>query len=124
MFFFQAEDGIRDTSVTGVQTCALPISLKDSSVIRCNTGIASGAPNNEHGRIPPVLIPKITSRFNRILVWFDQDQGGHAGARKYNQKYGWDAIFIPEKFGIKDPFEFISKYGKKEFIQLTKYLTK
>src|SRR5437763_4955309 len=26
IFFFQAEDGIRDTSVTGVQTCALPIS--------------------------------------------------------------------------------------------------
>ena len=26
-FFFQAEDGIRDTSVTGVQTCALPIYL-------------------------------------------------------------------------------------------------
>src|SRR5437763_3297146 len=26
-FFFQAEDGIRATSLTGVQTCALPISL-------------------------------------------------------------------------------------------------
>ena len=26
-FFFQAEDGIRDRSVTGVQTCALPISM-------------------------------------------------------------------------------------------------
>src|SRR5438445_12935563 len=26
-FFFQAEDGIRDIGVTGVQTCALPISL-------------------------------------------------------------------------------------------------
>src|SRR5437763_1258942 len=26
VFFFRAEDGIRDTSVTGVQTCALPIS--------------------------------------------------------------------------------------------------
>src|SRR5437867_11953138 len=25
-FFFQAEDGIRDRTVTGVQTCALPIS--------------------------------------------------------------------------------------------------
>src|SRR5437016_9200786 len=25
VFFFQAEDGIRDWSVTGVQTCALPI---------------------------------------------------------------------------------------------------
>src|SRR2546429_1226201 len=27
VFFFQAEDGIRDVAVTGVQTCALPISL-------------------------------------------------------------------------------------------------
>src|SRR5260370_12533305 len=27
IFFFQAEDGIRDSSVTGVQTCALPICL-------------------------------------------------------------------------------------------------
>src|SRR5438093_13624902 len=27
-FFFQAEDGIRDWSVTGVQTCALPISVQ------------------------------------------------------------------------------------------------
>src|SRR5438034_11788046 len=28
-FFFQAEDGIRDHCVTGVQTCALPISRDD-----------------------------------------------------------------------------------------------
>src|SRR5699024_11744513 len=27
-FFFQAEDGIRDRNVTGVQTCALPIFVK------------------------------------------------------------------------------------------------
>src|SRR5436190_3445849 len=45
VFFFQAEDGIRDHCVTGVQTCALPISLcagtrgtlrgKDRRVTRC-----------------------------------------------------------------------------------------
>src|SRR5699024_2440197 len=29
-FFFQAEDGIRDRNVTGVQTCALPIYIKIS----------------------------------------------------------------------------------------------
>src|SRR2546430_7592046 len=28
VFFFQAEDGIRDLTVTGVQTCALPISSR------------------------------------------------------------------------------------------------
>src|SRR2546429_1188480 len=27
-FFFQAEDGIRDVAVTGVQTCALPICME------------------------------------------------------------------------------------------------
>src|SRR5271163_5219686 len=31
-FFFQAEDGIRDLIVTGVQTCALPISAASISV--------------------------------------------------------------------------------------------
>src|SRR2546427_6411091 len=31
-FFFQAEDGIRDLTVTGVQTCALPIFAAESRV--------------------------------------------------------------------------------------------
>src|SRR5207244_4997450 len=31
LFFFQAEDGIRDDLVTGVQTCALPISTTSST---------------------------------------------------------------------------------------------
>src|SRR5690625_5901958 len=31
IFFFQAEDGIRDGHVTGVQTCALPISEAEGS---------------------------------------------------------------------------------------------
>src|SRR2546425_1541466 len=35
-FFFQAEDGIRDKLVTGVQTCALPIYRHDA--VTCLTG--------------------------------------------------------------------------------------
>src|SRR6266850_5324404 len=38
-FFFQAEDGIRDYKVTGVQTCALPISVRPVTV-----AVAPGAP--------------------------------------------------------------------------------
>src|SRR5206468_9286672 len=37
-FFFQAEDGIRDLIVTGVQTCALPISRTHST--RLAAGLA------------------------------------------------------------------------------------
>src|SRR2546429_5689616 len=33
-FFFQAEDGIRDVAVTGVQTCALPISREIRIIVR------------------------------------------------------------------------------------------
>src|SRR5206468_7076514 len=36
-FFFQAEDGIRDLIVTGVQTCALPISIRRNGH---DTGVA------------------------------------------------------------------------------------
>src|SRR6266496_6280899 len=43
-FFFQAEDGIRDLYVTGVQTCALPISTSD--------GIKSGV-NWTRRKVPP-----------------------------------------------------------------------
>src|SRR5256885_5650721 len=36
VFFFQAEDGIRDYKVTGVQTCALPIYLVFETVLQGN----------------------------------------------------------------------------------------
>src|SRR5437868_9422929 len=39
-FFFQAEDGIRDRNVTGVQTCALPISPSHSALRRDRDGVA------------------------------------------------------------------------------------
>src|SRR2546430_4648479 len=42
LFFLQAEDGIRDLTVTGVQTCALPISTDTvtASITGAQTGIA------------------------------------------------------------------------------------
>src|SRR5262249_62222755 len=36
LFFFQAEDGIRDWSVTGVQTCALPICRTRETARQCS----------------------------------------------------------------------------------------
>src|SRR5690349_21921550 len=45
-FFFQAEDGIRDLYVTGVQTCALPISYGDPTATR--TIALAGGSHSEH----------------------------------------------------------------------------
>src|SRR5256886_7856317 len=46
-FFFQAEDGIRDLTVTGVQTCALPIS-RGLTVFH---GQAAGAEGEARGEV-------------------------------------------------------------------------
>src|SRR5256885_5078067 len=66
VFFFQAEDGIRDYKVTGVQTCALPISRVRNAVAQRRggeaaehhavngayacTGLHGGHAVNRHGR--------------------------------------------------------------------------
>src|SRR3712207_8028982 len=50
LFFFQAEDGIRDIGVTGVQTCALPISGGRSSISAAGpAGTPSGSPRAARG---------------------------------------------------------------------------
>src|SRR5256886_13522374 len=62
-FFFQAEDGIRDLTVTGVQTCALPIS---QLVTRLTDKLQHRGPDGEgywadrpsgSGRVPPTGLP-------------------------------------------------------------------
>src|SRR5699024_11874470 len=61
-FFFQAEDGIRDRNVTGVQTCALPIfvhySYKMSEVDYLVNGVIYGF--GEPAVEDPVSQPKST----------------------------------------------------------------
>src|SRR5256884_4984781 len=63
-FFFQAEDGIRDVAVTGVQTCALPICL------RLVLGVAAELPVDRHRQHPP------GARLDHI-----HDRGGRIGHR-------------------------------------------
>src|SRR6266852_9999558 len=71
-FFFQAEDGIRDATVTGVQTCALPIS--------CGAGIHapehhSESPEAMFAHIPGIRVvyPSSPSRAYGLLLAAIQD---------------------------------------------------
>src|SRR3712207_7334876 len=52
VFFFQAEDGIRDIGVTGVQTCALPISSLTPEAAR-GEDFPQVWPASPHGRPRP-----------------------------------------------------------------------
>src|SRR2546422_8256346 len=49
-FFFQAEDGIRDVAVTGVQTCALPIYQREGLRSAKDRGSRGGSKYGEANR--------------------------------------------------------------------------
>src|SRR5207248_4946355 len=49
-FFFQAEDGIRDRTVTGVQTCALPIFPRERIVCTRNLRLLRAPRRDPEGR--------------------------------------------------------------------------
>src|SRR2546422_6841819 len=71
-FFFQAEDGIRDVAVTGVQTCALPISQSKTCRNGCSTRSREASWT---AAVLLVLLPRCLPRdlasdtFNRALSW-------------------------------------------------------
>src|SRR2546430_4274552 len=61
-FFFQAEDGIRDLTVTGVQTCALPISWAQVKPLptpqarkRMVQAVDKTLQEGPHAKLPPHL---------------------------------------------------------------------
>src|SRR5256885_10631940 len=56
-FFFQAEDGIRDYKVTGVQTCALPICHCASAARREPSSPASARSNRASNALIQVSAP-------------------------------------------------------------------
>src|SRR5438309_4999472 len=53
-FFFQAEDGIRDGTVTGVQTCALPISTEDAEALEIRGAVVEDVgEERDHRAVDP-----------------------------------------------------------------------
>src|SRR5690606_31180971 len=96
-FFFQAEDGIRDFHVTGVQTCALPIfdhhlgggvRRGGRQVLDQGAGVgAQGGPRQRRGRqgrrvarldVPQVVVPGVLD----LVV----EQVQRAGGRQQDEK--------------------------------------
>src|SRR5690606_40586700 len=67
-FFFQAEDGIRDFHVTGVQTCALPIY---HLLIRMNvvTKITQAVAEFLHIRLEQTNLACDINKFSKSPIW-------------------------------------------------------
>src|SRR2546430_14156609 len=67
-FFFQAEDGIRDLTVTGVQTCALPVMLQAFLFTRRDDERNHRAGFSCDVRVGVRVVPETSTAYCRVSV--------------------------------------------------------
>src|SRR5256885_12195415 len=82
LFFFQAEDGIRDYKVTGVQTYALPIFLRDLFHARADR---EWSRRPDRARTGPDRHALVRTRAHRLL---GLRRRAHAGLRSEERRVG------------------------------------
>src|SRR5947209_1671598 len=93
-FFFQAEDGIRDIGVTGVQTCALPISCGLAPAPKCWSRRCRGCwtlPAN--CRTPPRPDLRRRCRRGASKMFLDVPAGELAWLRSEERRVGKECRF-------------------------------
>ena len=82
-FFFQAEDGIRDVAVTGVQTCALPICLEHQN---------DDEDDNNNTNLPKNIVMLVIRYFDGvrslILAYENADEGTIDDVRSEERRVG------------------------------------
>jgi len=100
-------------------------SLKDVMVLHRH-GYASVAPQSENSIVPMVLMEHLRTRFEKIIVFFDYDEGGVRGAETLCKRHDLEKIFIDKHYldvyGIKDISDFASEMSKEKTIKLLKEL--
>lgn len=100
-------------------------SLKDVMVLR-KYGYTSIAPQSENATIPKPIIDHLQTRFKNLIVFFDYDKGGIAGADKLCEKYNLNKVFIPklylDMYNVKDISDFRKEMGDKKTKQILKEL--
>src|SRR5215475_9160122 len=102
VFFFQAEDGIRDFHVTGVQTCALPIfsvqPANDTKRARAFWGMQRTLVQN--------LVTGVTEGFSKKLLITGVGYRANAQGRKLKLQLGYSHdvdVDVPEGIEVKTP---------------------
>lgn len=91
-------------------------SLKDVMVLH-KLGYNAIAPQGENHSIPKEVMQDLEKRYDRIVLFYDNDAAGIAGASKIANKYTKQSIFIPDN-SIKDISDYVKEHGLEEAKQL------
>jgi DNA primase len=100
-------------------------SLKDVMVLK-TLGYNAIAPSSENTTIPAVIIDHLRTRFKKLVIFYDYDEGGIKGATTLSEKYNLPKVFIPKKYlllyGIKDISDFRKEMRESKTIEILKIL--
>src|SRR6266508_4510855 len=94
LFFFQAEDGIRDGHVTGVQTCALPILLRTSPLKEARA-------KRERGEITAAQLTEVEDREIEGVIRKQEDVGLQAATDGEFRRSWWHFDFLKGLDGVE-----------------------
>src|SRR2546430_3011970 len=106
-FFFQAEDGIRDLTVTGVQTCALPISSREDErgtlILSTFTGAAREL--SDALLVNPYDVSQLADSIHRALEMSEEEQSTRMQRMRHNVRehniYRWAAHLLSDLTEIR-----------------------
>lgn len=83
-------------------------SLKDVMVLH-EAGFNAVAPHTEHQVLSEALFSHYSSKFELMIVLYDNDNAGIKHAKKMQEKFGLKYLVLPES-DTKDPSDFVEKY--------------
>src|SRR2546422_3007882 len=93
IFFFQAEDGIRDVAVTGVQTCALPISLGER-ILEIFRGAGAEIVAEDLGTVPDFVrasLARLSVPGFRVFRW---ERHWHSDGQPFRDPADYPAVSV------------------------------
>lgn len=88
-------------------------SLKDV-ICLANIGYHAISLQGETNILDEELVNKLKKRFDRFIVFYDNDNQGIVSARKICSKYGFKSIIIPLEYNSKDLSDLIKNKGYNE----------
>lgn len=94
-------------------------SMKDVVTLR-KLGFYAVAPSAESTIIPDDIIEELRSRFQKLIIFYDNDEPGIRASSKHAKLYSAQELSIPITAGVKDPSDFVDKYSYEELLKIMK----
>jgi hypothetical protein len=95
-------------------------SYKDIVVLKKHLGIHAISFGSESQKISERTIDYLFTRFDNIIIWYDNDEPGIEQAKLRSEETGLPYVYIPVEYKVTDPSALYKNYGKEKFTEVSK----